>query len=101
MNAEKELLLTLLIEKYATPKSVTSVSIVNKPRKAKRSRVYSLDHKWTDFEKQKLVYLKDQGMTWPEIAERLGLRDGQVKSALSNLAPDELDRLRSRIQETI
>lgn len=45
MNAEKELLLALLIEKYATPKS--------------------------------------------------------VKSALSNLAPAELDRLRSRIQETI
>jgi hypothetical protein len=69
MNAEKELLLALLIEKYTAPKPILKAA----PTTPKRARKFKKPHhKWTGWEKRKLVGLKEMGKGWSEIAEMLG-----------------------------
>lgn len=82
MNAEKELLLKLLIEKYGlTVKEESTVKIT----KNKRNRNYAEDHKWTTEEKATLLRMRNDGFGWDEIADVLGLRPNQCRSMYSNL----------------
>jgi hypothetical protein len=69
MNAEKELFLALLVEKYTTK------TVIAKPTstQTKRSRTYKkAHHKWTQFEKEKLVVLRHRGESWSSIAHKMG-----------------------------
>tara|TARA_R110002126_G_scaffold49703_1_gene137354 strand:- start:436 stop:741 length:306 start_codon:yes stop_codon:yes gene_type:complete len=101
MNKEKELLLALLIEKYTQPKTAIEQPVKQNNAKRKRNRDFRADHVWTAFEKEKVVYLRDKGETWIYIAKQLGLREGQVKSAWSNLHIDQLDNIRQTIKQAI
>jgi DNA-binding NarL/FixJ family response regulator len=84
MNAEKELLLALLIEKYTAPKTQKTVeSVKANPRKRKRD--YTKSHKWSLGEKVVLATLYKEGKSWREIADRLNLRPSQCRSMYSNL----------------
>lgn len=98
MNAEKELLLALLIEKYTKPRILTEQPVKQKTVRTKRKRDYKTDHKWTMWEKRKLVALRDNQESWAEIAYQLGLREGQVKSAYSNLDIVELNQIREIVK---
>jgi hypothetical protein len=68
MNAEKELLLALLIEKYTGPKPSATPRIL-RPKRPSRQAPH---HKWTGWEKRKLMGLREMGKSWSEIAEMLG-----------------------------
>jgi hypothetical protein len=88
MNAEKELLLALLIEKYgqpkiAQPKPVTTV--VKKSRKRRPNK--QATHKWTTVQKEMLWDLRHQGTSFDKIAVILGhnLSVKQVSSMHANL----------------
>jgi hypothetical protein len=85
MNAEKELLLALLIEKYTAPKAITPD--LQKPDKAVRKHVkrrpYKI-HRWTASEKEDLMMLRDvDKLDFDYIARVLNLRTEQVKSMYS------------------
>jgi hypothetical protein len=82
MNAEKELLLKLLMEKYGQPEKVAEPT---SSKKYKRNRIYSEDHKWTAEEKATLLRMRNDGYGWDEIADVLGLRPNQCRSMFSNL----------------
>jgi hypothetical protein len=69
MNAEKELLLALLIEKYTAPKPIVKPA-QTAPKRARKFK--KPHHKWTRWEKEKLVGLKSMGKPWSEIAAMLG-----------------------------
>jgi transcriptional regulator with GAF, ATPase, and Fis domain len=81
MNAEKELLLALLIEKYT--KNVTPVAI-EKPKKIRyvqAKRRTQSRHNWTDIEKQMLLKYRDEyGWSWDKLARRMNLKKSQVES---------------------
>jgi hypothetical protein len=85
MNAEKELLLALLIEKYTAPKAITPD--LQKPDKAVRKHVkrrpYKI-HRWTASQKEDLMMLRDvDKLDFDYIARVLNLRTEQVKSMYS------------------
>jgi hypothetical protein len=85
MNAEKELLLALLIEKYTATKVITPV--LQKPDKAVRKHVkrrpYKI-HRWTASQKEDLMMLRDvDKLDFDYIARVLNLRTEQVKSMYS------------------
>jgi hypothetical protein len=69
MNAEKELLLALLVEKYTTKTVVAKPAPVRTNKKRTFKKVH---HKWTQFEKEKLVVLRHRGESWSEIAHKMG-----------------------------
>ena len=84
MNAEKELLLSLLIEKYTTKKTETFVyERVNQrvdrfvALNKKRRKVV---HNWTVKEKKYLLQSRAEGKTWQEIMATLQLSNSQVTS---------------------
>ena len=84
MNAEKELLLALLIEKY-TEKVITPV--LHKQDKTVRKQVkrrpYKI-HRWSASQKEDLMMLRDvDKLDFDYIARVLNLRTEQVKSMYS------------------
>jgi hypothetical protein len=82
MNAEKELLLKLLMEKHGQPaKEIEPV----KHAKSKRNRNYLFDHKWSADEKATLLRMRNEGYSFEEIANVLNLRPNQCRSMYSNL----------------
>jgi hypothetical protein len=85
MNAEKELLLSLLIEKYAVKKNdVVVYETVNQRvdrfvafnNKKRRNS----PHAWTAAEKEFLLEARKQGMGWSGIIKQLQLSKSQVSS---------------------
>ena len=85
MNAEKELLLALLIEKYTSPKVITPA--LHKQDKTVRKQVkrrpYKI-HRWTPSQKEDLMMLRDvDKLDFDYIARVLNLRTEQVKSMYS------------------
>ena len=85
MNAEKELLLALLIEKYTATKVITpALQKPDKPvRKHVKRRPYKI-HRWTASEKEDLMMLRDvDKLDFDYIARVLNLRTEQVKSMYS------------------
>jgi len=81
MNAEKELLLALLIEKHTQPKKVAAPLVA---AKRKRSRVHA-PHFWTDAEKHFLLIEHAAGRETGQIAREMNLRSNQVGSMLYKL----------------
>lgn len=79
MSDEKELLLKLLVEKYLEDQEPKPAQV------AKRNRNHSQDHNWTITEKAILAQMRREGSSWQQIANRLDLRVGQVRSMYSNL----------------
>jgi len=84
MNAEKELLLSLLIEKYSVKKNeVVVYETVNQrvdrfvALKGKRRNV---PHSWTTQEKEFLLKAREEGMSWAFIINQLQLSKSQVTS---------------------
>ena len=85
MNAEKELLLALLIEKY-TEKVITKASAKTVVKAAtKKKKHYTKKHMWTDQEKFDLLVWADNGISFEDIAMQLGLRRKQVESMHYNI----------------
>jgi len=88
MNAEKELLLALLIEKYtaAKPTQITQTITAKMTKKRKRKPNKQKTHKWTTEEKQ-FVWNRKVGDNWSfeKIAIALGLTVKQVSSMYANL----------------
>jgi hypothetical protein len=88
MNAEKELLLALLIEKYAGPKpsSIADAIPFKVLKKRKRKPNKQKTHKWTTAEKQFVWDMKViDNWSFETIAVRLGLTVKQVSSMYANL----------------
>ena len=85
MNAEKELLLALLIEKYTAPKANTPALHKQKNAATKKKKKYSNKHMWTDQEKLDLLYWAENGIPFEDIAQQLGLRRKQVESMHYNV----------------
>jgi len=85
MNAEKELLLALLIEKYT--EKVTVKALVKMPVEpaTKKKKHYTKKHMWTDQEKLDLIYWAENGIPFDDIAMQLGLRRKQVESMHYNV----------------
>lgn len=80
MNAEKELLLELLIEKY-TIKTQPIIRVENKIQRVKHQRHYrGINHQWTNAEKQHLIDKRKQGYSFSAIAKIMGLRVQQCKN---------------------
>ena len=80
MNAEKELLLALLIEKYTKQSDSKPNGIaVLKPTKRRRRKTLQI-HKWQPSEKLAVLRQRDMGREWSEIAEDLGLTSNQVQN---------------------
>lgn len=87
MNAEKELLLALLIEKYGQPKNVNPNPDVKVAKKKRTRRPNKQTHKWTTVQKEMLWDLRHQGTSFDKIAVILGhnLTVKQVSSMHANL----------------
>ena len=85
MNAEKELLLALLIEKYADKpvKTIEPKQVATKANKKRKN--YTTKHFWTDQEKLDLIYWAENGIPFHDIALQLGLRLKQVTSMHYNV----------------
>lgn len=79
MNAEKELLLALLIEKY-TAKTTATIHLPNATMPITRRRQRSRRHEWTNKEKSHLITARNAGYNWDQIATGLGLTSKQVQS---------------------
>ena len=79
MNAEKELLLALLIEKYTT-KTQPLASNVKIARTYKKRRMRGKRHEWTQQEKDHLVTKRNEGHSFRLIAGVMGLRVEQVEN---------------------
>jgi hypothetical protein len=71
MNAEKELLLALLIEKYSFIKEKPELADQISNVKNKRRRSKGNKHNWTMKQNEALIQLKNHGFEWPEIARRM------------------------------
>lgn len=86
MNAEKELLLALLIEKYGQPK-IATLKPVTVIKKRRTRRPNKQTHKWTTVQKEMLWDLRHQGTSFDKIAVILGhnLTVKQVSSMHANL----------------
>ena len=85
MNAEKELLLALLIEKY-TVKVVKPVTTNPKPEQKLVHKRKHKPHMWTDWEKKKLVYLRDiEHLSFGQIGKKLNLRAVQCSATYGQL----------------
>jgi hypothetical protein len=88
MNAEKELLLKLLLEKYLIPETKTENLFTPAKPKKRRTRKRNIQtHKWTDGEKALLWNLrKNHGYSWAEICIHMGnnLTPKQVSSMYAN-----------------
>jgi hypothetical protein len=84
MNAEKELLLSLLIEKYSVKKNdVVVYETVNKRVDrfvALKGKRRNSPHAWTTAEKEFLLEARKQGMGWSGIIKQLQLSKSQVTS---------------------
>jgi hypothetical protein len=88
MNAEKELLLALLIEKYTAtkPTLITQTITAKVTKKRKRKPNKQKTHKWTTAEKQFVWDMKvKDNWSFDSIAVRLGLTVKQVSSMYANL----------------
>jgi hypothetical protein len=88
MNAEKELLLKLLLEKYLIPETKTeNLFTPAKPKKRRTRRPNKKTHKWTTVQKEMLWDLRHQGTSFEKIAIILGhdLSVKQVSSMHANL----------------
>lgn len=87
MNAEKELLLALLIEKYTAVKEITPT--VHKQQKTEQKLVNRRKHKphmWTDWEKKRVVYLRDiERLSFGQIGKKMGLRAVQCSATYGQL----------------
>ena len=86
MNAEKELLLALLIEKYTSTKAQPIKVKVTKKRIRRPNR--QPIHRWTESEKLALWDLRhNHGFSWSDIAIQIGknLTSKQVSSMYANL----------------
>ena len=87
MNAEKELLLALLIEKY-------TIKVVQpaKPRPVPK-RIYHRKHKahmWSSSEKKRLLYLREiEHLSFAEIGKILNLRTVQVSATYNSMTRAE------------
>ena len=80
MNAEKELLLALLIEKYTTQsQSNTKQNVAVKIIKRRRRKTLQI-HRWQPSEKLAVLRQRDMGRDWSEIAEDLNLSANQVQN---------------------
>jgi hypothetical protein len=88
MNAEKELLLALLMEKYTAtkPTQITQTTTAKVTKKRKRKPNKQKTHKWTTAEKE-FVWNRKVVDHWSfeAIAIRLGLTVKQVSSMYANL----------------
>ena len=80
MNAEKELLLALLVEKYGQPKIATPKPVKAAVKKKRRRRPNKNTHKWTTVEKEMVWDLRNQGTSFDKIAEIMGLSVSQVEN---------------------
>jgi hypothetical protein len=84
MNAEKELLLSLLIEKYSVKKNeVVVYETVNQRVErfvALKGKRRNSPHAWTAAEKEFLLEARKQGMGWSGIIKQLQLSKSQVSS---------------------
>ena len=92
MNAEKELLLALLIEKYTKPQNqMIDVVLVPKSRKRRSRRPNINTHHWTIEEKNTVWRYRKQGYSFDKIAVVLGhnLRPKQVSSMYANLCKQQ------------
>jgi len=85
VNAEKELLLALLIEKYTAVKETKPASHKQKNTATKKKKKYSNKHMWTDQEKLDLIYWAENKIPFEDIAMQLGLRRKQVESMHYNV----------------
>ena len=85
MNAEKELLLALLIEKYTDKKTIATQPKQEAVKAKGKKKQYKNKHMWTDQEKLDLVYWAENGIPFEDIAMQLGLRRKQVESMHYNI----------------
>jgi hypothetical protein len=87
MNAEKELLLALLVEKYGQPKIAQPKPVTTVVKKRRTRKPNKQTHKWTTVQKEMLWDLKHQGTSFEKIAIILGhnLSTKQVSSMYANL----------------
>jgi hypothetical protein len=101
MNIEKELLLALLIEKYATKPAAEvkglNTTIYTKPVKKRQQR--KPRHTWTNRQRELLFELKTAGAEWPEILKvmRQHFPAGNFnKASICNQHRDHLARMASK-----
>ena len=88
MNAEKELLLKLLLEKYiGRPQEQEKTTTAANAKKRRTRRPNKKTHKWTTVQKEMLWDLRHQGTSFEKIAMILGhdLSVKQVSSMHANL----------------
>ena len=78
MNAEKELLLALLIEKYTTKKPVEKALEMPIPKRVRKGRAKA--HHWTEEQKAFLLQQRAKGHEFYKIAAAMGLRTKQVSN---------------------
>lgn len=84
MNAEKELLLSLLVEKY-TQKKQAIAPIQEKTNYKKKRQTRGKTHHWTNAEKQHLIQKRQDGHSFRLIAGVMGLRVSQVENMYYSL----------------
>ncbi|NCW67275.1 MAG: hypothetical protein EBV86_01730 [Marivivens sp.] len=72
MNAEKELLLELLLEKYGKKPIIKTDAVVAKTPVKRRRRSYTI-HNWSAWEKMTLMDMKRENYTWEAISQKLGI----------------------------
>ena len=82
---EKDLLLTLLVEKYKTEKTVKKTPNVEKVLGKKGKKFRHPIHAWTQNEYATVAMMSELGHSVPEIARELNLREKQISSAINNL----------------
>jgi hypothetical protein len=83
MNAEKELLLALLIEKHTERLDKPKVAAIAKTRK--RTRKASQRHTWTQSQKEELLMRHEKGHNLRIFAMEHNLRNSQVQNMLYSL----------------
>jgi hypothetical protein len=90
MNAEKELLLALLIEKYTMKTQQTQK--IEKPAqfKKRQRKTRGKIHRWTNAEKQHLIAKRSEGHSFRLIAGVMGLRVSQVENMYYTITAREV-----------
>lgn len=85
MNAEKELLLALLVEKYTQPKIAKIPETIIEIKHSRKRRERRKPHRWTDEQKAFLLQQRAKGVELYKIAGAMGLRTKQVENMYYSL----------------
>ncbi len=72
MNAEKELLLELLLEKYGKKPVIKSDLVVAKTAVKRRRRSHAV-HNWNAWERLTLMDMARENYSWEAISQKLGI----------------------------